>query len=79
MMSEIAPRTRRRALRGRMENLSKTYLIAITSDALPPLSPHQLLRRLLLLSCGSATLCMALVVQAFRSRQRLRRLFEAGA
>ena len=78
MMSEIAPRTRRKALRGRLENLSKTYLIAITSDALPPLSPRELLKRLLLLSCGSLTMAMAIAVQAFRERQRLRRLFQVG-
>ncbi|CAJ1441744.1 unnamed protein product [Effrenium voratum] len=71
MMSEIAPRTRRRALRGRMENLSKTFLIAVTSDALPPLAPRQLLQRLALLAATYSGLCLTSWALAWRLRQRL--------
>eukprot|EP00435_Cladocopium_sp_Y103_P008066 s1027_g2.t1 len=77
MMSEIAPRTRRRALRGRMENLSKTYLIAITSDALAPLSPQQLLRRLIFSAAAFSGLSMSALILAFQRRASLLRLWES--
>lgn len=77
MMSEIAPRTRRRALRGRMENLSKTYLIAITSDALAPLSPQQLLRRLIFSAAALSGLSMSALILAFQRRASLLRLWDS--
>jgi len=77
MMSEIAPRTRRGALRGRMENLSKTYLIAVTSDALAPLSPQQLLSRLILSSSAAFGLSMFASILAYRRRASFLRFWQS--
>lgn len=78
MMSEIAPRTRRRALRGRMENLSKTYLIAITSDALAPLSPWHLFQRLAVGALVTSGLSLSTLVMAIRHRSQLLRLLRSA-